>query len=381
MVTEKIQSTPEDPGVVRLTAQVKAGGCASKLPPGFLHSVLARLPQQESENLLVGFATSDDAGVYRVAPDLAMVQTVDFFTPMVDDPFTFGQIAATNALSDVYAMGGRPVTALSLVCFSQGGDFNLLEQIMLGGLSKMQEAGCVVVGGHSVRDAEIKFGYAVTGLIHPDAVLTNANAKQGDVLVLTKAIGTGVITTALKQGKAAPEWVASAVASMTTLNRRALEIARGYEVHAATDITGFGLMGHCREMALGSSVRLLIDVTAIPLLDGALESVRLGAVPAGLLANREFAECMVEDAHGVQISPELRALLYDPQTAGGLLLSIAPEHAEPLVAELQAAGLPAAAIGGVERQDSADSRGAGIELHSNTDAQTLASRETPARAR
>lgn len=228
---------------------------------------------------------------------------------------------------------------------------------------------------------EIKFGYAVTGLVHPDAVLTNANAKQGDVLVLTKAIGTGVITTALKQGKAAPEWVASAVASMTTLNRRALEIARGYEVHAATDITGFGLMGHCREMALGSSVKLLIDVTAIPLLDGALESVRLGAVPAGLLANREFAECMVEDAHGVQISPELRSLLYDPQTAGGLLLSIAAEHAEPLVAELQAAGLPAATIGGVERQDSADSRGAGIELHSNTDAQTLASRETPARAR
>jgi len=316
MVTEKIQSTPEDPGVVRLTAQVKAGGCASKLPPGFLHSVLARLPQQESENLLVGFATSDDAGVYRVAPDLAMVQTVDFFTPMVDDPFTFGQIAATNALSDVYAMGGRPVTALSLVCFPQGGDSDLLEQIMLGGLSKMQEAGCVVVGGHSVRDAEIKFGYAVTGLIHPDAILTNANAKQGDVLVLTKALGTGVITTALKQGKAAPEWVASAVASMTTLNRRALEIARGYEVHAATDITGFGLMAHCREMALGSSVRLLIDVTAIPLLDGALESVRLGAVPAGLLANREFAECMVEDAHGVQISPELRALLYDPQTCG-----------------------------------------------------------------
>lgn len=381
MVTEKIQSTPENPGVVRLTAQVKAGGCASKLPPGFLHSVLARLPQQESENLLVGFATSDDAGVYRLAPDLAMVQTVDFFTPMVDDPFTFGQIAATNALSDVYAMGGRPVTALSLVCFPQGGDSDLLEQIMLGGLSKMQEAGCVVVGGHSVRDAEIKFGYAVTGLIHPDAVLTNANAKQGDVLVLTKAIGTGVITTALKQGKAAPEWVDGAVRSMTTLNRRALEIARGYEVHAATDITGFGLMGHCREMALGSSVRLLIDVTAIPLLDGALESVRLGAVPAGLLANREFAECMVEDAEGVQISPELRALLYDPQTAGGLLLSIAADHAEPLVAELQAAGLPAATIGGVERQDSADSRGAGIELHSNTDAQTLASRETPARAR
>ena len=187
---------------IRLTQQVKAGGCASKLAAGIAGSGAAKLPRQTDADLLVGFDTSDDAGVYRIAPNLALVQTVDFFTPLVDDPFTFGQIAATNALSDVYAMGGRPVTALSIVCFPQDGDLNVLEAIMCGGMAKIGEAGCVVVGGHSVRDPEIKFGYAVTGLIDPDHVLTNAGARQGDDLILTKALGTGVITTALKQGKA-----------------------------------------------------------------------------------------------------------------------------------------------------------------------------------
>ncbi len=278
---KKSRSLDSSPvAAMRLTEQVKAGGCASKLPPGLLHSVLTRLPVQTDPNMLVGFDKADDAGVYRIAADLAMVQTVDFFTPMVDDPYTYGQIAATNALSDVYAMGGKPVTALSLVCFPQDGDLDVLEQIMLGGLSKMQEAGCTVVGGHSVRDVEMKFGYAVTGLIHPDQVLTNSGARAGDVLLLTKAVGTGVITTALKQRKAHPDWVAGAVRSMTTLNKTAIDLARGYEVHGATDVTGFGLMGHCREMALGSGARLAIDVPAIPLLAGALEAVRLGAIPA-----------------------------------------------------------------------------------------------------
>jgi len=196
---------------VRLTQTVKAGGCASKLAPGLLADVLSRLPRQSDPNVLVGFDTSDDAGIYRIAANLALVQTVDFFTPLVDDPFTFGQIAATNALSDVYAMGGEPATALSIVCFPQDGDLDVLEQIMRGGMSKMSEAGCAVVGGHSVRDAEIKFGYAVTGLIDPQRVLTNTGAKPGDALILTKPIGTGVITTALKQGKAKPAWVANAV--------------------------------------------------------------------------------------------------------------------------------------------------------------------------
>src|ERR1700727_1614435 len=213
----------QDSMTVRLTQQVKAGGCASKLAPGSLAAVLSRLPKQTDPNLLVGFDTSDDAGIYQIAPNLALVQTVDFFTPLVDDPFLFGQIAATNALSDVYAMGGRPVSALSIVCFPQDGDLDILEQIMRGGMAKIDEAECVVAGGHSVRDAEIKFGYAVTGLIDPDHVFTNTGAVAGDTLILTKPIGTGVITTALKRGVAKEAWGEGAVRSMTTLNRAASE--------------------------------------------------------------------------------------------------------------------------------------------------------------
>ncbi len=337
-----------DSTTVRLTQQVKAGGCASKLAPGTLAAVLSRLPKQSDPNLLLGFETSDDAGIYRIAPELALVQTVDFFTPLVDDPFLFGQIAATNALSDVYAMGGRPVTALSIVCFPPDGDLDVLEQIMRGGLKKMGEAGCVVVGGHSVRDAEIKFGYAVTGLIDPGRVFTNTGAVTGDVLILTKPIGTGVITTALKRGLAKPEWVENAVQSMTTLNRAASEIVTAAAgVHAMTDITGFGLMGHGRELALGSGVTIEIAVQTVPLIEGALDAVRLGAIPAGLLANRDFAECVSADAPGSKIADDMRTLLYDPQTAGGLLISVAPDHADSLVGLLRRAGLNAAKIGSV----------------------------------
>jgi selenide, water dikinase len=333
---------------VRLTQHVKAGGCASKLAPGSLATVLSRLPKQTDPNLLVGFETSDDAGIYKIAPNLAIVQTVDFFTPLVDDPYTFGQIAATNALSDVYAMGGRPITALSMVCFPPDGDLDILEQIMLGGLSKVTEAGCVVVGGHSVRDTEIKFGYAVTGLIDPEHILTNAAAREGDILILTKPIGTGVITTALKLGKAQPDWVANAIESMTTLNRSASQIVMGaHGVHAMTDITGFGLMGHAREMALGSGMAINIVVEQVPRIAGAIESIRLGAIPAGLLANRQFAECLVADAEGSLISDDLRTLLYDPQTAGGLLIAVAAAAADALLTSLLDAGLKAARIGSV----------------------------------
>lgn len=333
---------------VRLTQQVKAGGCASKLAPGSLAAVLSRLPKQSDLNLLVGFETSDDAGIYRIAPDQALVQTVDFFTPLVDDPFTFGQIAATNALSDIYAMGGRPVTALSVVCFPQDGDLDVLEQIMRGGLNKMNEAGCIVVGGHSVRDAEIKFGYAVTGLIDPDRVFTNAGAVPGDALVLTKPIGTGVITTALKRGIAEASWVSEAIRSMTTLNRVASEIATKLPgVHAMTDVTGFGLMGHGRELALGSGVTIEIEAAKVLRIDGALDAIALGAIPAGLLANREFAECVSADAEGARISDDLRNLLYDPQTAGGLLISLAPESADSLLQLLLEAGLRPSRIGTV----------------------------------
>ena len=334
--------------IVRLTQQVKAGGCASKLPPGLLAAVLGKLPKQTDGNLLVGFETSDDAGIYRIAPNLALVQTVDFFTPLVDDPFTFGQIAATNALSDVYAMGGRPVTALSIVCFPQDGDLDVLEAIMRGGMAKVAEAGCVVAGGHSVRDPEIKFGYAVTGLIDPDRVLTNARAQQGDDLLFTKSIGTGVITTALKQGKAEAAWVEEAIRSMTTLNRRAAEVVAGAEdVHAMTDVTGFGMMGHARELALGSGMRIEIIVDQVPRIEGALAAIARGAVPGGLLTNREFAECVTGDAPGAQIADDVRALLYDPQTAGGLLIAVAASSSAALQKSLRDAGVSATKIGSV----------------------------------
>lgn len=331
---------------MRLTQQVKAGGCASKLAPGSLRAALDTLPQRSDPNLLVGFDQSDDAGVYRIDKDRALVQTVDFFTPMVDDPWTFGQIAAANALSDVYAMGGSPLTALAIVCFPQDGELEVLGQILRGGMSKLDEAGCTVVGGHSVRDTEIKFGYAVTGLIHPDRVYTNGGARAGDLLVLTKPIGTGVITTALKQGKANEVWVEGAIRSMTTLNKAAVGvIAQHGGVHAMTDVTGFGLMGHGREMALASGASLEIQFQKVPRLEGALEAIALGAIPAGLAANREYAECMVSE-EGV-LDDTLRMLMYDPQTSGGLLVSVDAGDAKSLVLAFENAGIPAQAIGRV----------------------------------
>jgi selenide,water dikinase len=334
---------------IRLTQQVKAGGCASKLAPGSLAAVLSRLPRQMDENLLVGFETSDDAGVFRIDADRALVQTVDFFTPLVDDPFTFGRIAATNALSDVYAMGGRALTALALVCFPQDGNLATLEQILRGGLSAMQEAGCIVLGGHSVRDDEIKFGYAVTGLVHPERYFTNTGAQAGDELILTKPIGTGVITTALKQGKAEPAWVERAVESMTRSNRTASEIAseERFYVHAMTDVTGFSLIGHGRELAMGSNLRLVLNVDQVPIIGGALDAVARGCVPAGLIANREFAECFVTDEGREDIPDNLRMLMYDPQTSGGLLISVAAQHAAALISALRESGVPAAHIGSV----------------------------------
>jgi selenide, water dikinase len=307
-----------------------------------LSEVLSRLPRQRDENLLVGFETSDDAGIYRISADQALVQTVDFFTPMVDDPFTYGRIAATNALSDVYAMGGRPLTALTLVCFPQDGDRLILEDILRGGLAVMELAGCTILGGHSVRDAEIKFGYAVTGLVHPDRVLRNSTAHPGDALLFTKALGTGVITTALKQGRAQQHWVDGAIASMTTLNGQAADIMTraSFDVHAATDVTGFGMMGHARELAFGSKLQLRMDTAAIRPMEGALEAIRLGCIPAGLVANRDFAECVVENSPGAVVPDDLRTLLFDPQTAGGLLIAVAPQHAALLVKELQAGGYP-----------------------------------------
>ena len=298
--------------------------------------------------MLVGFDYADDAGVYQIAPDIALVQTVDFFTPIVDDPYTFGQIAATNSLSDVYAMGGRPLTALALVCFPEKGDLEILEGILAGGLSKMVEAGCTIIGGHSIRDDELKFCYSVTGLIDPKKVLANTGAQPGDKLLLTKALGTGVISTAIKKGVAKPDWIEAAGASMTTLNKRAAEVIVGggkWTVHALTDITGFGLVGHAREMALGSNVSLRLYAGRIPLLPGALDCVRANHIPGGLKANRDFAECVV--AYDGGIADEMKTILFDPQTAGGLLISVVGHDAAELLQSLQSAGVAAVAVGEV----------------------------------
>jgi selenide, water dikinase len=316
--------------------------------------VLGKLARQQDPNVLVGFDKADDAGVYKISPDLALVQTVDFFTPIVDDPYTFGQIAATNALSDVYAMGGRPLSALTLVCFPDKGDLDVLQQILAGGLSKMIEAGCTIVGGHSIRDEEMKFGYAVTGTIHPERVLANSGARSGDRLILTKALGTGAISTAIKKGKAEQTWIDAAVASMTTLNKAAAEVISGFNdtmadrrrpIAALTDITGFGLIGHAREMALASDVSLRLRASQVPLLPGALDCVRAGFIPGGLKNNREFAECAAE--FDPAIPDEIRTLFFDPQTAGGLLISVAADAADNLLIALRAQRVPAALIGEV----------------------------------
>jgi selenide, water dikinase len=337
---------------IRLTETVKAGGCASKLSPAILDQVLGKLPRQNDPNVLVGFDHADDAGVYLISPGTALVQTVDFFTPMVDDPYTFGRIAATNALSDVYAMGGMPITALALVCFPQQSDLTILELILSGGLSQMIEAGCSIIGGHSVRDDELKFGYSVTGLIDPGRVFANHGAQAGDRLLFTKALGTGVISTAIKKGVAKQNWIDAAIASMTTLNKKAAEVITDragsgdhVAVHAMTDITGFGLIGHAREIALASKVSLRFHASCIPLLEGALECVRAGHIPGGLKANREFAECVVGYEDG--ISDEMKMILFDPQTAGGLLVSVAPEKSLDLTRALNAVGVPVVEIGEV----------------------------------
>ena len=297
--------------------------------------------------------------MYLLSPEMAMVQTVDFFTPIVDDPHTFGEIAAANALSDVYAMGGKPVSALSIVGFPDKGDLEILEQIIRGGLSKMMEAKCSVIGGHSIRNDDIQFGYAVTGIIHPQRVWRNVGAQAGDVLLLTKALGTGVLSTALKKDGAVAADLDAAIASMMQVNRAASEALQEAQektgttqpIHAVTDITGFGLLGHAREMALGSpergieAVSLEVDHAAISFLPGALEAARRGFLPGGLKNNRDFIGDCVGFAENV--SQEYRDLLFDPQTSGGLLIAISPESADAAVATLDRHGVAAQRIGKV----------------------------------
>jgi selenide,water dikinase len=315
----------------KLTALTSAGGCASKLSPKILDQVLAQIPRWANDSVLVGFDTADDAGVFKLTPEIALVQTVDFFSPVVDDPYTFGAIAAANALSDIWAMGGRPISALSILAWPAKGELDQLVEIVKGGAEKIHEGGCSILGGHSVADNEIKFGYAVTGLIHPDQIKTNAGAQPGDVLVLTKRLGTGVISTALKRGIAKEADVEGATKSMLTLNRAACEAMLAFDVHGCTDVTGFGLIGHAREMALASKVTIEIDSRRVQFLPGAVEYARQGAIPGGLNNNREFASSCVEG------QSDLDDLFYDPQTSGGLLISLPERDAAQLEGEFPAA--------------------------------------------
>lgn len=325
----------KDMNKIRLTTLSTKAGCAAKFGPGNLAKVMAHMNMQERKddpNLLVGFGTCDDAGVYKIAPDYALIQTVDFFTPIVDDPYTFGAIAATNALSDVYAMGGTPLTALNICCFSTGLDPSVYTQILQGGLDKVTEAGAVVLGGHTVTDNEVKFGVSVTGYVHPDKVLTNGGAKPGDVLILTKPLGTGVISTAFKNNIIAEKGMIEAITSMSTLNKTAAEAAQLIGVNACTDVTGFGLSGHSYEVACASNVSIRINIDKLPIMDGVLELIDKDCIPGGGYANRDHYEKWV--TFEGNISDSKKALVFDPQTSGGLLLFVPKEKASALVNEL-----------------------------------------------
>jgi len=306
--------------------------------------VLSGLERQPDDpNLLVGFDKADDAGVYRLRDDLALVQTLDFFTPIVDDPFDYGQIAALNSINDVWAMGGTPVTALAITCFPKKGvDFSILQEIMRGGLSVLTENKVALVGGHSVDNEQIMFGYSVTGVIDPNHVATNAGARPGDAIILTKPIGTGVISTGIKRAKASPEVIAESVATMMTPGKFAAEAIQKFDVKGATDVTGFALLGHAWEMACASNVTIEIDSKRVPLINGALELAASGMLTGADKTNREYVGDDVEIS--TAIDPDLLKLFYDPQTAGGLLLAVPADGAEALLKELQNAYPNAAVI-------------------------------------
>ena len=291
--------------------------------------------------MLVGTETSDDAGVFRLRPDLAIVNTVDFFTPIVDDPYTFGQISATNSLSDVYAMGGEPKTCLNLVCFPKGKmDIEILGEILKGGADKVKESGAVIIGGHSIIDEEIKYGLAVTGTIHPDKIYRNVGVQEGDALILTKPLGTGIITTALKKGKAAEQSIEQAVRSMTTLNATASNVMQKFAVHACSDITGFGILGHGLGMASGSGVTLVIESAKLPLLQDATHLAEKGYITGGCKRNREFLQGKIIIENSIRAG--LIEVALDPQTSGGLLIAVANRHASQLLEELKSVGVDAA---------------------------------------
>lgn len=321
---------------VKLTEFSKSAGCAAKIGPGILAEVVGRLPAVMDENLLVGVETADDAAVYRVSDEVALIQTVDFFPPMVDDPFTFGQIAAANALSDVYAMGGEPRLALNVVAFPNCLGAEVLGEMLAGGASKVKEAGAVLAGGHSINDEEPKYGLCVTGFVHPDRIWKNGGAQAGDVLLLTKPLGVGLVNTAVKAGMASEEAKRCAVESMSCLNKLAMEVLREVEVHSCTDVTGFGLAGHALETARASGVSLVIETGRLEVLPDALFYASMGLVPEGTYRNKTYnkKDVWLDE----KVEEALEDLVFDPQTSGGLLVSLGREDAEAVLVKLEKAG-------------------------------------------
>ncbi len=313
------------------------------MPPGDLAAALAGLSIPTNENVLVGLGTADDAGVYRISADLALIQTVDFFTPIVDDPYDFGRIAAANALSDVYAMGGVPKTAMNLVAFPLGSmDLQILRDILAGGISILVESGTVLLGGHSVEDDELKYGLSVTGFVHPEKILANQGLMPGDLLILTKPLGTGVMNTAVKAGLASAEQIRAVTKLMVTLNRNAAGVMTGFPISACTDVTGFGLLGHLAEMIAGTRVGVTVFSDKVPLISGAMEFAGMGLVPGGAFRNRKFRENMV--SLNSRVSPVLRDLLFDPQTSGGLLMGCPENQSQQLLDALHRQGISDAAV-------------------------------------
>lgn len=321
----------------------KGGGCTAKLGPGALSHVLEKLPRFDDPNLLVGFDASDDAAVYRLTDELAIVQTLDFFPPMVEDPYVFGQIAAANALSDIYAMGGDVKTALNIVCFPEAMDLNILGRILQGGSEKVQEAGGVLAGGHSIMDTDVKYGLSVTGVIHPDRVFANNACRAGDVLILTKPLGVGIVCTAARMGAASSEAMDLAVRSMTTLNRYASEVVRRYRTHGCTDVTGFGFLGHLCEM-MGEEFSATVYQERIPYIPACEEYVEEFYLTAAAQRNRNHLQGRVAFENVPFI---LEEILFDPQTSGGLLVSMDPADAEVALGQLKALGLPCGVVGEV----------------------------------
>ena len=317
---------------IKLTKLAKCAGCGAKVGAGVLAKLLSDIKVHHDDNLLVGFDKSDDASVYKISDDLAIVQTVDFFPPIADDPYLFGQIAATNALSDVYAMGGEPKLCLNIMAIPENMPMEAVHALLRGGYDKVYEAGALITGGHSIHDDEPKYGLAVTGFVHPDKMLTNSNARPGDVLLLTKPIGIGVLSTAAKADMLSKSGQELINRLMTTLNKAARDAMVKYNVHACTDVTGFGLIGHTYEMASGSDTEIILDVDSIDLIPEALELARMGMLPAGMYRNRNFAQAHV-DAGDTELAKQ--DMLYDPQTAGGLLIAVAPEDADALFNELK----------------------------------------------